>query len=83
MNLRPVTLSCGTATPSVEVHQQPYPLSSDEPEKWITTVTIGEYPNRIDISIEHATPAEGIAATIDLSASLHRSSMSLLNKESV
>lgn len=75
--LRPVTLDCDSGPCTVAVRQQPYPLDSVEPESWLTTISFGEYPNRIDISLEHPTPEEGIAAAEAIGSELSAAALSL------
>lgn len=74
--LNPVTLYCGDTQPRAAVRQQPHPLDSLNPELWITTISVGEYPNRVDIVVEHGTPEEGIAAAAALGAEIRAGALS-------
>ena len=75
--IRPVTLDCHDTAPNVAVRQQEHPLGADEPECWLTTVTIGSYPTEMHLVFQTDTPAEGIAIIDELAATLKWASASI------
>ena len=76
--IRPVTLDCHDTAPEVVVRQQPYPLADDKPtEFWTTHVTLGSYPDTVQLVWTTDTPAEGIAIIDELVGTLTRASASI------
>ena len=81
--IRPVTLDCHDTAPNVAVRQQEHPLGADEPECWITTVTIGSYPTEMHLVFQTDTPAEGVDLVADTANALFNACAALFNTQAV